>query len=163
VNSFPLIPRLLGQQPGETAESFGLRAFAYLVTERVPVTLLTPEQQAAALHFSLVAVTAPDVADAVRARYHDVRLQLVAAASRPVVVDAPPAAPAARQASSLPGGDKVARPVPPTRPTPPSAAVSVVSGNPLPDAATVAARLAAARRLSLHRGMTNANTDGDAL
>ena len=149
MTSFPLIPRLAGQQPGETAEAFGLRAFSYLVTERVPVTLLTPLQQAAALHFSLVAVTAKDVAPAVRERYHDVRLQLVAAASRPAIVDAPPAAVSAPQAAPLAGGARVPRPTPPSPQRPPSAAVSPLTGNPLPDAATVAARLAAARRHAL--------------
>jgi len=163
--TFPRIPVLARQQPGETAEAFGLRAFCYLVTEGVPVGLLDREQQASALHFSLVAVTAPDVADAVRARWHAVRHQLAVALAQPVVAQtAPAAAPAARQSTNLPGGDKVARPVPPTRPTPPSAAVSVVSGTPLPDRATIDARLQAAR-LALHRGMTNANAlpEGDAL
>jgi hypothetical protein len=145
--SFPRIPVLARQQPGETAEAFGLRAFCYLVTEGVPVGLLDREQQASALHFSLVAVTAPDVADAVRARWHDVRHQLAQALAQPVVAEtAPVAAQAPRQTTTLPGGARVPRPVGPTPQRPPSAAVSVVSGNPLPDRATIDARLAAARR-----------------
>jgi hypothetical protein len=145
--SFPRIPVLARQQPGETAEAFGLRAFCYLVTEGVPVGLLDREQQASALHFSLVAVTAPDVADAVRARWHAVRHQLAQALAQPVVAEtAPPAAPAARQSTNLPGGARVPRPVPPTPQRPPSAAVSLVSGKPLPSPAEAAARIAAVQQ-----------------
>jgi hypothetical protein len=156
--SFPRIPVLARQQPGETAEAFGLRAFCYLVTEGVPVGLLDREQQASALHFSLVAVTAPDVADAVRARWHAVRHQLAAALAVPEVVQtAPVAAQAPRQTTNLPGGDKVSRPVPPVQPTPPSAGVSLVSGKPLPTLDQINARLWAAQLAAKRQH------DGDAL
>jgi len=160
VNTYPRIPTLDAQRAGEPAEAFGLRAFSYLVAERVPVGLLTREQQAAALHFSLLLVTAPDVAASVLARWADVRHQLAVALATPVVAEtAPVAASTAPQSAPLPGGARVARPVPPTRPTPPSAAVSPLTGNPLPEPLAIAARLAAARR----RALATPLPEGDAL
>jgi hypothetical protein len=142
-------PTLTAQQPGETAEQFGIRAFSFLVTEGIPVGCIEPSARAAALHFSLLIITAPDVHAGVRARYADVRFQLAqraAADQRRLAALSTPDAPVEAAAAPLAGGSKVVRPTPPTKPTPPSAGVSLVTGNPLPDAATRAARLAAARR-----------------
>jgi hypothetical protein len=163
VTTFPLLPTLTPAQPGETAEQFGTRAFGFLVTSGVPVGCIDADARAAALHFSILLVTAPDLLDATRERWQDVRHQLARRAADDQRLastpDTPPAVASAPQGTSKGGGARVPRPTPPTRPTPPSTAVSVVTGNPLPDAATVATRLTAARQ----RAVQSAAQDGGAL
>lgn len=150
MNTLPTCP---ARGPLEAAETFGLRVFTFLLQHGTPVGLLSRAQQQAALHFSQLPVTAPDVVPAVRARYHDLRLQLLreiadydrrfAALCTPVV---PPAAADAPPAVDHDGGRAVQRPVqgPPLKP-----AGSLVTGNALPDPATAAARVEAARQAAL--------------
>lgn len=144
MNTYPRLPAVPAQLADEHASDYGLRLFRFLVAERIPVTLLSRAQQEAALHFSLVAVVAPNVADSVRVQWHDIRHQLAAAVARPASAEAAPEATGAPQKPAKSGGVRQPRPVPPTRPTPPSTGVSLLTGQTF-DLATALARVQAAR------------------
>lgn len=156
------LPTLAPQRADEPVYLFGLRAFRFLVTERIPVSLLASYERKAALHASQTIVTSPldqyltaDEALRLRERWHDVRAQLLASieddAARLAALqqqanalDGLQDAPSAPQGDDLrDGGTKVPRP--PQGPQPKAGGVSLVSGNPLPSPAVAAQRLIDAR------------------
>lgn len=141
-------PTLAPRVAGETPEQFGIRAFSFLATTGIPVGCIPEEARAAALHFSILLVTAPDLLDATRERWADVRFQLARRAEadrkQALVADAPLQATSAPQDAPRGGGQRVARPVPPTRPTPPS--TSAVTGKPLPTPEQALARIDAVKQ-----------------
>ncbi|HXU02715.1 MAG TPA: hypothetical protein VN903_17240 [Polyangia bacterium] len=142
-------PTLTPAQPDETPEQFGVRAFSFLAVERVPVGCISPDARAAALHFSILLVTAPDLLDTTREQWQDVRRQLAqrAADDQRALATAPaPVAPQQPAAAPQGGGSKVVRPTAPTRPTPPSTGASLITGNPLPSPAEALARIDAIKQ-----------------
>jgi hypothetical protein len=138
-------PTLTPAQPGETAEQFGVRAFSFLAVERVPVGCISPDARAAALHFSILLVTAPDLLDSTREQWQDVRRQLAqrAADDQRALATSPETTAASPE---TPGGAKVVATPRPTRPTPPSTGASLITGNPLPSPAEALARIDAIKQ-----------------
>ena len=124
--SFPMIPTLSPRTVDEGAIEFGLRAFAFLVGERLSACLLDTETLQLAMHASLCVVTGADTHATARAAMHATRLDIAttvarrerdaadALAIRELCQKARQAAHAAAQAPNANGGARVParRPVP---------------------------------------------------
>jgi hypothetical protein len=74
---FPKIPTLEARGIEEAARAFGLRAFQFLVRERVVAAVLDTDVLEQALAASQLIVVAPEMAHTVRDQIHAVRLDIV--------------------------------------------------------------------------------------
>ena len=104
---FPRIPSLEPRGIEEAARAFGLRAFQFLMRERVVAAVLDTEVLEQALAASHLIVAAHEMADSVREHLHAVRLDMAATIERRTREQRKLAAVATRN------------PAAPTRPTPP--------------------------------------------
>ena len=79
---FPRIPTLAPRGIEEAARAFGLRAFEFLMRERVVAALLDTDVLEQALAASHLIVVASEMADTVREQLHTVRLDIAATIDR---------------------------------------------------------------------------------
>src|SRR5204862_4178618 len=79
---FPRIPTLAPRGIEEAARAFGLRAFEFLMRERVVAAVLDTDVLEQALAASHLIVVASEMADTVREQLHTVRLDMAATIDR---------------------------------------------------------------------------------
>jgi hypothetical protein len=79
---FPRIPTLAPRGIEETPRAFGLRAFEFLLRERVVAAVLDTDVLEQALAASHLIVVASEMADTVREQIHTVRLDMAATIDR---------------------------------------------------------------------------------
>lgn len=122
--TYKRIPDLPGQMAGERPFDFGLRAFRFLLVEEVSAALLDTPVLEQALNSSLAVITAPDLTDATRERYHRLRHEITGTVVRRHAAArlAEQTAAAAPVAPTPSGGSRVRR-VPVVPQLPPSGAM----------------------------------------
>lgn len=113
------LPTLAPRTADETAQSFGLRAFRFLVAEGLSACALDTDALELAHHASQTLVAAPDLSPLVCDRYHLMRLDMLNTIARRqreadeaayrATLQVPALRPVARQYPDRDGGTRVAR------------------------------------------------------